>query len=278
MSFPFENRIKLLLYAVAWMVFALLYALSMSQLIAVQASVIVADTLIHTILFAALGILLWNILRFGDYERLSPFQQAVNYLALGVLAILVWIGLGYLLEIAVLTKDAAALLLPFIPLHALIGLLLYAILILLFRNKNLEHTPVSEENADTTPSQTETLILSDDNHDQSAEILERIVVKIGQKIQVVPVSDILYLQSDGDYVHIVTLQGKYLKEQTMKYFETHLPAGRFVRIHRSYIVNIESISRIELYTKQNQLITLKNGEQLKVSAAGYKMLRTTLGL
>ncbi|MFA5047376.1 MAG: LytTR family DNA-binding domain-containing protein, partial [Paludibacter sp.] len=110
------------------------------------------------------------------------------------------------------------------------------------------------------------------------EKIERIAVKSGTKIHVILVSEILFLQSDGDYVQIVTLQGKYLKEQTMKFFEEHLPESRFVRVHRSYIVNVEMISRIELYEKQNQLLILKNGQQIKTSPSGYNSLRLALNL
>jgi DNA-binding LytR/AlgR family response regulator len=92
------------------------------------------------------------------------------------------------------------------------------------------------------------------------------------------IPEILYLQADGDYVQIHTINGKYLKEQTMKYFELHLPAGQFVRVHRSTIVNVEMISRIELYEKQSQQLTLKNGQQVKTSPSGYKALRAALNL
>jgi len=94
----------------------------------------------------------------------------------------------------------------------------------------------------------------------------------------VQVSDILYLQAEGDYVMIHTAEGKYLKEQTMKYFEENLPAERFVRIHRSCIVHADCISKIELYEKQNYRITLKSGQQLKASSTGYKQLKAALKL
>jgi len=86
------------------------------------------------------------------------------------------------------------------------------------------------------------------------------------------------MQADGDYVQIFTEQAKFLKEQTMKYFEEHLPDNQFVRVHRSVIVNVEMISRIELYEKQSQLLTLKTGQQIKASPAGYKALRAVLNL
>jgi DNA-binding LytR/AlgR family response regulator len=113
---------------------------------------------------------------------------------------------------------------------------------------------------------------------QQVEIIERIGVKSGSKIHMILVPDIVYIQADGDYVQIFTTQGKYLKEQTMKYFEEHLPNNQFVRVHRSTIVNVEMISRIELYEKQSQQLTLKNGQQIKTSPAGYKALRAVLKL
>jgi DNA-binding LytR/AlgR family response regulator len=79
-------------------------------------------------------------------------------------------------------------------------------------------------------------------------------------------------------VHIFTESGKYMKEQTMKYFEEHLSPSKFVRVHRSCIVNVDAISRVELYEKQTQLLILKNGIQIKMSQAGYKLLKGRLKL
>ncbi len=109
------------------------------------------------------------------------------------------------------------------------------------------------------------------------DILERITVKGGQKIKVIPVDDIEYLQADGDYVSVVTAEGRWLKEQTMKYFEEHLPADRFIRIHRSYMVNMGRISRIERYGKLYQVV-LRGGEKIRVSATGYKLLKERMHL
>ncbi len=121
------------------------------------------------------------------------------------------------------------------------------------------------------------LPLSVSENPQESE-LERVAVKVGQKIHVILVPDILYIQSDGDYVQIVTDQHAYMKEETMKYFETSLPQSRFVRVHRSYIVNVEKILRIELYEKQSQMLTLKNGDKIRASVSGYKALRLILNL
>jgi DNA-binding LytR/AlgR family response regulator len=110
-----------------------------------------------------------------------------------------------------------------------------------------------------------------------ATAVERITVRNGQKIKIIPVEEILYLQADGDYVSIRTAEGRWLKEQTMKYSEEILPADRFVRIHRSYIVNITHISRIERYGEQQSII-LHNGERIRISSARYQLLRRRLDI
>jgi two-component system LytT family response regulator len=109
--------------------------------------------------------------------------------------------------------------------------------------------------------------------DGEQKILERVITRLGSKITVIPVEKINYLEAADDYVMVFTEQGKHLKEKTMKYFEEHLPREQFIRIHRSYIVNITEIESLELYSKDSYLAVLKNGEKLKVSAEGYRRLR-----
>jgi two-component system LytT family response regulator len=70
--------------------------------------------------------------------------------------------------------------------------------------------------------------------------------------------------------------GKALKQQTMKFYEENLPKNNFVRIHRSYIVKIEEINKIEPYTKDNYVAVLHSGDKLPVSRAGYKHLKEEL--
>jgi two-component system LytT family response regulator len=112
-----------------------------------------------------------------------------------------------------------------------------------------------------------------DHVTDSREILDRVVVKTGSKIKVIPVDAILYLESQDDYVMIYVTDGKYLKQQTMKYFEQHLDHSKFVRIHRSYLVNIDTIKQLELYEKNSYLAMLSNGVKLKLSDTGYKLLK-----
>jgi two-component system, LytTR family, response regulator len=112
--------------------------------------------------------------------------------------------------------------------------------------------------------------------DEKPEIINRIAVRTGSKIHVINADDILYLESDDDYVRIHAKNGEFLKEKTMKYFETHLDPKIFIRIHRSYILNINSILRLDYYDKESYSAVLKNNATLKVSNSGYKLLKDTL--
>lgn len=117
-----------------------------------------------------------------------------------------------------------------------------------------------------------------ENGSLQEEKLQRVAVRSGQKIRIIPVKDVLYFESDGDYVQIHTPEGRYLKEKTMKFFESHLDERQFVRVHRSYIVNVEQIKGMELYEKDSWTLLLSNREYIKVSATGYKALKKVLNL
>jgi two-component system LytT family response regulator len=110
------------------------------------------------------------------------------------------------------------------------------------------------------------------------EYLQRIAVKTRHKIEVIPVTEISYIEADDDYVTIHTGTEKFLKEKTMKYMESHLDPSQFVRIHRSYIVNVNQISRLELYQKETYNVLLKNGTSIRASSSGYKELKQILNL
>ncbi len=113
--------------------------------------------------------------------------------------------------------------------------------------------------------------------EESTELINRIAVRTAQKIQVVAVEDVQYFEAADDYVMIHTKDGRYLKEKTMKYFESHLDRNQFVRIHRSYILNLAEMQKIERYEKDSHIVILKDENKLKVSASGYKLLRERLG-
>ena len=111
-----------------------------------------------------------------------------------------------------------------------------------------------------------------------AGTLTRIAVKDRQQIHVIPVNEVDYIEADGDYVKLHTAKKAYLKEKTMKYFEENLPPQQFIRIHRSYIVNVNEVAKIELYEKECYRVHLKSGESLKASSNGYKALKAAVSL
>ncbi|MCU0471840.1 MAG: LytTR family transcriptional regulator DNA-binding domain-containing protein [Bacteroidales bacterium] len=106
--------------------------------------------------------------------------------------------------------------------------------------------------------------------------LNRVVVRKGNAINLIPIDQINYIAAQDDYVMIYYSAGKALKQQTMKFYEDNLPGENFVRIHRSYIVKVTEINRIEPYGKDNHIAILKSGDKLPVSRAGYKHLKEEL--
>ena len=107
---------------------------------------------------------------------------------------------------------------------------------------------------------------------------QRIVVKTGSKIKIIPVQDVSYLEAADDYVKVHTQEGSFLKNKTMSHFEKTLDPQQFVRSHRSYIINIQQITRIDPYEKDNHVAILRSGTKVPVSRNGYVKLRTVLGL
>jgi two-component system, LytTR family, response regulator len=107
---------------------------------------------------------------------------------------------------------------------------------------------------------------------------QRVVVKNGSKIKIIPAHDIFYLEAADDYVKIHTQEGYFLKNKTMNHFEEVLDKQQFVRSHRSYIVNIQQITRIDPYEKDNHVAVLKSGAKVPVSRGGYGKLKAVLGL
>lgn len=113
---------------------------------------------------------------------------------------------------------------------------------------------------------------------QSPGQSNRIVVKDNGKIKIIPVALVQYLEAADDYVKIITAEGNFLKKKTMQYFEDSLPPQEFIRIHRSYIINAQLITRIDLHEKDSHLVLLTTGARLPVSKAGYGKLKEVLGI
>lgn len=109
------------------------------------------------------------------------------------------------------------------------------------------------------------------------EYLQRIVVKDGARVHIIPIERLDYAESQDDYVSLHSQGKSYLKEQTISSLEAALDPQRFVRIHRSIIVNLERVAKIEPYAKDSRVAVLSDGTQLAVSRAGYERLRGLLG-
>jgi len=106
--------------------------------------------------------------------------------------------------------------------------------------------------------------------------LERLVIKDGARIHVVPMNKVDYLEAQDDYVAVHSEGKTYLKQQTLSSLETALDQSAFVRIHRSYVLNVERLSRLEPYGRDSKLAVLRDGTQLPVSQAGLARLSKVL--
>lgn len=116
----------------------------------------------------------------------------------------------------------------------------------------------------------------DEQHHQE-EIIDRLAVRQGSKIVIIPVSEIDHIQAEDDYVAIHTGGKKYLKQLKMKYLEKVLPPADFLRVHRSHIIAMHAIERLEAYSKDSYIAILKTKEKIPVSRNGYQNLREILG-
>jgi two-component system, LytTR family, response regulator len=106
---------------------------------------------------------------------------------------------------------------------------------------------------------------------------ERIVVKDGAKVHVIPTAKLDYVEAQDDYVALHTEGRSYLKQQSIASLETMLDPAQFVRIHRSTIVNLERITRIEPYAKDSRIAILADGTRLPISRSGYARLMEAMG-
>lgn len=106
--------------------------------------------------------------------------------------------------------------------------------------------------------------------------IDRILVRDGHKVQVVPVQTLDYVQAQDDYVMLHAGERRLLKEQPLSSLEAQLDPMAFVRIHRSYLVNLARIARIELEAKDRRVVVLHSGERLPVSRSGAQRLTDRL--
>jgi two-component system, LytTR family, response regulator len=109
------------------------------------------------------------------------------------------------------------------------------------------------------------------------QMLDRIVVKDGAKVHIIPSGKLDYVEAQDDYIALHSEKKNYLKAQTIASIETQLDPQRFVRIHRSFIVNVERIARIEPFTRDSRVAVLQDGSQLPISRSGHAKLKELLG-
>lgn len=111
-----------------------------------------------------------------------------------------------------------------------------------------------------------------------AQSTNRIVLKDNGRIRIIPLAEVLMLEADDDYVKIITKDGSFMKKVTLTHYEETLPAAQFVRIHRSFMVNVAEVTRIDPYEKTSHIVVTKSGHKLQVSKSGYQKLKEVLGI
>lgn len=257
-----KSRGRLAAYG-AWVAFyAVLYALLFAAAFPVCSGFAWVDAFLVWALLCVGGIMIWNVMHYAVPDAAPVLKRFVT-----VAAVALVVGSIAGIEILVVRlwiPEASGDFLHGMPLRLFSLSLACASLVLWCR-------------ADASGQDTGEVSQTDAEIPSSPENIERITVRSGGKIKVIGVNEIEYIAAEGDYVAIVAGDGRWLKEQTMKYYEQNLPSEDFVRIHRSCIVAVRMIVRIERYGKSYS-VALRNGEKLRVSAGGYKLLKETMKL
>jgi two-component system, LytTR family, response regulator len=132
-----------------------------------------------------------------------------------------------------------------------------------------------QRNQTETKTNTQTLLTEEV---RQPEERNRIVVKEGSNIRIIPVHEIHYIEAYDDYVKIFTQKEMFLKKKTMSFYENSLDPAQFVRVHRSYILNLQQLTKIEPLEKETYLALLRSGVKVPLSKSGYAKLKAVLGL
>lgn len=107
---------------------------------------------------------------------------------------------------------------------------------------------------------------------------QRVVIKDGQQIRIIPIRDVLCIEAYDDYVKVHTSEKYFLKKKTMVYYEETLQGEDFLRIHRSFLLNLHHLTKIESFEKNSYQATLSNGSRIPVSRTSYARLKEALGI
>lgn len=112
--------------------------------------------------------------------------------------------------------------------------------------------------------------------DASGSPLTRIVIRDGADVHVIPVDRVDFIEAQDDYVAVHAGERPRLKEQTLGSLEAQLDPRRFVRIHRSYLLNLDRLARLEAVSKDTRMAVLRDGRRLPVSRTGFARLQELL--
>lgn len=261
-----------------------LLPLSLLGLTPLSSGVLMLQGAFSGLLFCGLTVLLWYIIKYTRLSGKSVYQGIINHCVLLGALLLIWQAIEHFILYLLFKQHVFQEVVLLMPCKLVGGLLLFLLVIQYYSRTVSVTTEEGMEEEDTQPSDTTELDTNTEplpnEPDQTTEILspqEKITVKSGSNIHLIPLQELMYIQAEGDYVVLYTATARHIKEETMKHMESQLPPS-FLRIHRSCIVNTEKISRIELYEKQHYLITLKTGQQVRASQNGYKLLKERLQL
>lgn len=110
----------------------------------------------------------------------------------------------------------------------------------------------------------------------TSEKLERVLIRDREQVHVIPVEKIDYVEAQDDYIAIHSEGRSYLKTQRLSDLEQKLDAKTFVRVHRSYIVNVSQLQAIEKFGKDGHAARLRSGKRIPISRAGYERIRSIM--
>jgi hypothetical protein len=210
-----NNLSRILAIFVLCTVYALVQALAFRSLVTFPFPQLMLDGMMNALFFTCLSFLLWKTVKYGNFETLEIYQRFINYVALGFLVITIWTGLGYISAYVIFHRENLTEATRMLPLKSFVAFLMYLLVVQFFRIR-LAETETSRQPVDEDTE--EELLKPEDTSTEEIQLLERIVVKTGQKINMIQVSEIVYFRAEGDYVRIFTDSDKFLKEETMKYF------------------------------------------------------------
>jgi hypothetical protein len=295
----FETRIHSQLYIGLFILSGGAIPLCLTGYIQIPTIMLVLQGMLSGLLFCGLSVLLWYIVRFTKLTGHSIFQRLLNYTVLFLLILFVWLGTDSLLQRMLFPTIYVKALNGLIPFKLIIGTFALMIVLQFYARQSLKYDEEKEEEDEVSnqtnepnplhrakqlePSVTlnvpagQNTLSEQEEKSAPSKTVGTVSVKSGSNITIIPVNELLYLQSEGDYVILYTGKNRYIKEITMKQMEQTLPAY-FIRVHRSSIINTTQLSRVELFEKNRYLLTLKGDHKVRASQTGYKALKEALNL